>query len=390
VNAADSGAPPRRRRGRRIAVSSLLVVGTLLATVFGFGLWANRQALNTDNWVDTSNELLEDEEVRVALGNFLVDRLYQSENMQARLETVLPPSLAKLAAPAAAGLKELARRNAPRLLGTAAALNAWEVANRKAHETLLKIVQGDVANRDVSLDLESLLRQVAEGTGLPPDAVNRLPPELAQLQIAGPDQLETAQNLLDLFETLVWVLLVLTLAAFIGAVFLSPDRRRTILSVGGCLIVTGIALLALRGIAGRAVVDALADAPNAGPAADDVWSISTSLLVDVAEGALLLGAFIVSGAWLGGPGRRATTVRRYSAPTLREHPGVVRAGLGVAILLLVVWGPVPWTQRFIPIIIFTIGAFLWLEWIRNRALEEFPEASAPGAEPAPGHSGSTP
>jgi hypothetical protein len=139
----------------------------------------------------------------------------------------------------------------------------------------------------------------------------------------------------------------------------------------------GLAVLAVRRLAGEAVVEALADAPNAMGAADDAWDISTSLLVDAAQGSFLAGLFIVTGAWLAGAGRRATAVRRGSAYAMRERPGVVRAGLGVAILLLVIWGPVPWTQRFWTIVVFTVAAFAWLEWIRRRTLEEFPEQPPP-------------
>ena len=374
---------------RRIAVVALLVLGTLFLVVFGLGLWANRQVLDTDNWVETSDDLLENEAIRDALGTYLVDRLYQSEDVQARLEETLPPPLDRLAGPAAAGLKEVANRNAPRLLGSQPALAAWEAANRAAHKALLAVVEGDAGNRDVTLDLKDLLRQVAEGTGLPPDVVDKLPPDLAKLQIAKPDQLEGAQDALDLFKTLVWILLVLVLVSFAGAVFLSPDRRRAIMNVGGCVILAGIAVFAVRQLAGKTVVDALSDSPNAGAAADDAWSISTALLVDVAEGALLAGAFIVSGAWLIGPGRRAVQARRLAAPTLRQYPGGVRAGLAVAILLLVIWGPVPWTQRIIPIVVFTVAAFLWLERIRVRAIEEFPDTSAPAGGPALGHNGPT-
>jgi Short C-terminal domain len=123
-------------------------------------------------------------------------------------------------------------------------------------------------------------------------------------------------------------------------------------------------------------VDALADAPNAHAVADDVWEIATSLLVDAAQGSILFGLFVLSAAWLAGAGRRATALRRAAAPSLREHPGYVRAGLGVAILLLVIWGPVPWTQRFVTILIFTVLAYAWLEWVRNRTLEEFPDVPA--------------
>jgi hypothetical protein len=361
---------------RKAGVAALLVAGTLLWTVFGLGLWAERQALDTEQWADTSEELLEDEPIRTAVGLFIVDQLYQSAEVEARLEEALPPRLDSLAGPAAAGLKEVARRNAPRVLGSALALEAWRRANEAAHGRLLDVVEGRVGG-DISLDLGSLFEQVAESTGLPAGVVDRLPPDVAMLKIADGDQLESAQDLLDLFETVVWVLLVLAVAAFAGAVALSRDRRRTLVSVGGCLMFAAIAVLAARRLAGDAVVDALAAAPNATAAADDAWEIATSLLVDAAYGSFLAGLFIVTGAWLAGTGRRATSVRRASAYALRERPGLVRAGLGVAILLLVIWGPVPWTQRFWTIVIFTVVAFAWLEWIRRRTLEEFPEQPPP-------------
>jgi hypothetical protein len=362
---------------RKAGTAALLVAGTLLWIVFGLGVWAERQALDTEQWVDTSGELLENEPVRTALGLFIVDRLYDSEQVQAQIEDVLPPRLDPLAGPAAAGLKEVARRNAPRLLGSALALNAWREANEAAHGELIALVEGR-AGGNLSLDLGTLFEQVAEGTGLPPGATDRLPPEVASLQIASGDDLRTAQDALDLVEALVWVALALALACFAGAVALSRDRRRTVMNLGGCLMFAAIAVLAVRRLAGEAIVDALAEAPNAMGAADDVWDISTSLLVDVAQGSFLFGLLVVTGAWLAGSGRRATALRRASAYSFRERPGLVRAGLGVAILLLVIWGPVPWTQRFWTIVLFTVAAYAWLEWIRRRTLEEFPDQPAPG------------
>ena len=144
-------------RSRSIGVAALLVLGTLFWTTFGLGLWAKRQALDTDNWVETSDQLLENENIRSTLAFFIVDQLYDSQAVEDRLEEVLPPRLQKLAAPAAAGLKEIARRNAPRVLGSAAALTAWEGANRAAHEKLLDIVDEGVDGRNVSIDLKSLV-----------------------------------------------------------------------------------------------------------------------------------------------------------------------------------------------------------------------------------------
>jgi hypothetical protein len=364
------------RLTRSVGVTVLLIVGTLFWTAFGLGVWANRQALDTENWVNTSDELLQDEDIRDALGLFIVDRLFQSSDVQQRLEEALPPQLDRLAAPAAAGLKEVAARNAPRVLGSDAALTAWRKANEAAHGTLLRVVEGEVANGGVTLNLQELFEEVAASAGLPPGAADKLPPEVATLVVVQSDELEDVKDLLDLFKTVVWVLLALAIAAFAGAVALSRDRRRGLMAVGGALMFAGIALLALRSLLGQALVDSLADAPNAHAAADDVWSIATSLLVDAAQGSLLFGFFLVTGAWLAGAGRRATMWRRAGAYPMRVQPGVVRAGLGALLLLLVVWGPVPWTQRFWTMVIFTVAAFAWLEWIRRRTLAEFPDEPA--------------
>ena len=214
--------------------------------------------------------------------------------------------------------------------------------------------------------------QVAQGTGLPSSTGQRIPPGVAQLEIARPDQLDTAKKALDLFQAAVWALLILALVSYGAAIWVSRTRRQTIATIGGSFIFAGIAIIAIRRIGGKEVVDQLGDAPNAHAAAQQVWDISTSLLVNVAQGSLLLGAFVLSGAWVAGPGR-ATAVRRWAAPGLRENPGLVRAGLAVLLLLLVIWGPVPWTQKPVPLLIFTVGAFCWLEWISGGCSRSSPK-----------------
>ena len=351
----------------------LLILATLFWTAFGLGVWVNRQALDTENWVDTSDQLLQNEDIREALGLFIVDRLFESADVQQSLEERLPPQLERLAGPAAAGLKEVAGRNAPRVLGSDAALTAWRKANEAAHSTLLKVVDGELASGGVTLNLQELFEEVAASAGLPAGAADKLPPEVATLVVVQSDELEDVKELLDLFKKVVWILLVLAIAAFAGAVALSRDRRRGVMAVGGALMFAGLAIVALRSLLGQALVDSVAEAPNAHDAADDVWNIATSLLVDAAQGSILFGLFLVTGAWLAGAGRRATMWRRAAAYPMREQPGIVRAGLGAALLLLVIWGPVPWTQRFWTMLIFTVAAFVWLEWIRRRTLAEFPD-----------------
>jgi len=48
------------------------------------------------------------------------------------------------------------------------------------------------------------------------------------------------------------------------------------------------------------------------------------------------------------------------------------------------WGPVPWTIKPLPVLLSADGAFLWLEWIRSRTLDEL-TADAPPPEPTAAH-----
>jgi hypothetical protein len=357
---------------RRIGAATLLVVGTLLWSAAIFGVWAQRQALSTDNWVSTSDRLLENTRIRNALAVALVDRLYDTNSVEERLRQSLPPRLDPLAAPAASGLREVALRNAPRVLGTDAALQAWQTANRGAHKAFLALVDGRVApGGQVTLDVQNLVRRVATSTGLPAGVADKLPPNIAQLQILKSDQLATVQDAVAFFRDAVWILIVAAVAAFGGAIALSTDRRHSIVTVGLCLMIASLLVLAVRRVAGVAVIDSLANAPNAHAVAGDIWSIATSLLVDAAQGSFLFGALVASAAWVAGPGRLATTVRRVNAPPLRERVAVTRAGLAVALILLVWWSPVPWTGRALPVLLVAVAAFVWLEWLRRRSAVEF-------------------
>jgi hypothetical protein len=380
---------------KRIAVVVLLVLATLVWTVGGLALWANRQMLDTKNWVQTSDRLLRDEAVRTALSTALLDRLFQNKPVETRLREQLPPQLQPLVGPVASGLREVATRRTPEILGSAAALTAWEKANEGAHRTFLKILDGDVAaGGEVNLDVKSLLQQVAAGAGVSPDVVEKLPARYQTIQVLRSDKLKTAQDLVQTLKTLPWILFPLAVALFAGAIGLSSDRRRAIVWCGGSVLFAGVAVLAVRRLGEDAVVNALADAPNVRPAAKATVAIGTSLLSDAAWGSILFGALVVIGAWLAGTGSWATGLRRASAPTLREHSAAARVALGLLLLLLVIWGPVPWTRNPVWILVVAAAAFAWLEWVRRRTLEEFPDVPSgelmrrvrgglPGRRPSP-------
>ena len=66
--------PPETRY--RITVRILVVAASVLAFLAIFTGWVDRQALDTNEWVDTSGKLLEDPAISDAVANYSVDQLY--------------------------------------------------------------------------------------------------------------------------------------------------------------------------------------------------------------------------------------------------------------------------------------------------------------------------
>ncbi|HVQ59601.1 MAG TPA: SHOCT domain-containing protein [Solirubrobacterales bacterium] len=344
-----------------------------------FSIWVNRQALNTDNWVDTSTNLLQNEEVRARLSNYLADQLFADVDVQAELEGTLPPRLAPLAGPAAGALHQLAPQVAQRALDTPQFESLWSQANRTAHESLLKILNDEgsaisTGGGEVTLDLSALLSQI--GGQLGGGIASKVPPDAGKLTILKSDELSLAQDVTNLIRRLPIVLTLLALLFYGLAVYLAgPRRREALRSVGFGFLIAGVLALALRQFAGNMVTDALADGDSVRPAVDAVWSIGTALLRTVAVSAISFGILVVIAAWLAGPTRLATNLRREAAPYLRERPASAYAVVAVVFLALILWAPVAAFQKPIGLILLAVLMAIGTEVLRRQTAAEFPNAT---------------
>jgi len=373
------GSTGERTSGHPRIVAALLVLGTLIAFLAVFSIWVNRQALNTDNWVDTSTKLLQNEDVQARLSNYLADQLFADVDVQAELEGTLPPRLAPLAGPAAGALHQLAPQVAQRALDTPQFESLWSQANRSAHESLLKILNDEgsavsTGGGEVTLDLSALLSQI--GGQLGGGIASKVPPDAGKLTILKSDELSLAQDVTRLIRRLPIVLTLLTLLLYGLAVYLAgPRRREALRSVGFGFLIAGVLALALRRFAGNAVTDALATGDAVRPAADAVWSIGTSLLRTVAVSAISFGILVVIAAWLAGPTRLATNLRREAAPYLRERPASAYAVVAVVFLALILWAPVAAFQKPIGLILLAVLMVIGTEALRRQTAAEFPGAT---------------
>jgi hypothetical protein len=371
-------------RARRALPMTLVILATVIAFFSVFAVWAKRQLLETDTWTHTSSQLLENEDIRNAVADFLVTQLYANVNVENELAKALPPRLQPLAGPASGGLRELALNITQRALAQPKVQALWEDANRTAHQEFLDVVDNkneavSTTGGNVVLDLGAILNQVANQVGVGGNLASKLPPDAAQLTIMKSDQLEAVQTGVRILRTLAWLLAALAIVLYAMAIYLAGARRReTLRAVGIAFIAVGVAVLFAHGLAGNYVVGALTTTAASEPAADATWSIATSQLVEIAQGLVLYGVVIVLAAWLAGPSATTTWIRRGITPYLRQ-PRIAYGGLAVLLALIFWLGPTEGTRRLIPSLVLIALMVLGVEVLRRQVIREFPNQVTTGS-----------
>jgi Short C-terminal domain len=350
----------------------------LLATV---SVWIQRQVLDNDTWTETSSELLQRKVIRDTVASFLVDQLYLHVDVAHQLEGALPDPTKKLSGPIAGGLRTLAERQAGDALAQPAVQNLWEQANRTTHAELVDFLEGDsdalaADQGEVSLDLRVLVRRVGERVGLR-DLDRKLPPRAAEIKIASSDELDTAQDAVVVLKGLAVTTTILALLLYGLHVGLAEGRRRqAVRQAGVSLIGVGIVILAMRQLGGRAVVDNLVTTASVEPAARETWSVATELLASQAKTLIVYGVLAIVGAFIAGPSRIATDMRRAVAPWADE-PAIAYSGFTLLILAILLWAPTEATGRLFAALILIVVLAIGFEMLRRQIQREWPDAKDP-------------
>ena len=369
-------------RGHRIWVRVILVLATLLAIFAIFAIWANRQLMNPTNWANTSTQLLQKQTIRTAVAGYLVDQLYANVDVEGELKSGLPKELAPLAGPLSGGLHNLAEQGAERALEIPRVQDAWKNANRAADQALVTVVNGGgsrvkINGGTVSLNLRQIVADLADRLGLPSGIAEKLPASVANLKVVTSSQLGLVRNLAKALHALAVLLVILVVALYALAVFLAHGhRRRTLMWVGWGFVFAGLLVLLGRRIGQGQIVSAITTDAAIEPAANDAYSVATSLLVQTASASIIIGIPVILSAWFAGPARWAVAGRRFLAPHFRERPALAYWITAALLALVFIWGPIPATRNPLEMLVFTILAFVGAHVLRNQIAEEFPDAES--------------
>jgi hypothetical protein len=351
---------------------ALVVLGSILIVVGALAVWVKRVALDSGTWSDTSARVLDNQTVRDTLSTYLVGQLYANVDVTARIRDALPDRAKPLAAPAAAGLQDAAQRFTSEALARPRVQQAWRLANEQADRRLVAFVEDDsgalrTTNGNVTLDLRQLLQQVGGNSGL----INQV--NAGRIVLLRSNQLAVAQKSVRVLRVVAYFVVLAVLLIFAAAIWIAPDRRRALRACAIGLLAAGLVLIFARRVLGDQLIDQVVSDRSVRPAVHEVWWIATDQLRLAITSIVFVGLVGLLGAWIAGPGRRATATRRALAPYLRD-PWLAYGALAAIVLLLLAWAPTPAARTWLTVILLTGAAVLGLEVLRRQTAREFPDA----------------
>jgi hypothetical protein len=273
----------------------LIVLFAILIPLTLITGWARLTLLDTDRYVDTVAELADDSAIQnavAATASQIIDTKLQS----IAAETGHTP-------PDTQVIDEAVND----VVTSDEFASIWEAANRVAHTQVTAVLKGEktagleTSGGRVAIDLAAVFTAISArltAMGQDVDLETALAGAPESLTIFESDELDSTQQVVRLFDTVVWFLPFVCLAILIAAIIVAPRRWRAVRRAGIALVIAMAVTLALLVLGRSLYLDALGgDVPK--DAAEALFDVVTmplrnGLLVAMAAGIVALFAGVVA------------------------------------------------------------------------------------------------
>ncbi|QES42504.1 hypothetical protein DEJ49_17345 [Streptomyces venezuelae] len=340
---------------RRVTAAVLIALAAVLTVTSVIGVWAARTTLSTGRWVDTVDDLPSHPAVNRAVSAYLTDQVFDRLDVEDRLAEALPDRAEFLAPPVTGAVRDYVRGSISKLIATDEFQNLWLTTNRFAHERIVSILEEKNKNvraegDTVTLNLLPMINNVLDtledqlptlfgkdldlpritSGEIPPDLHDRiekalgvtLPDDFGQVRLYDRGELSQVQDMVLLFKRAVWGILIAVPVLLALALWVSPNRRRTVLQFGLWLVVAVTVMTSvLRAVRDQLLAQVKPGAYREG-VRDVLWTVFETLRERGAQ-LLWLGVAIAVVSYLVGPGRVPVWLRRTVAKGARALGGLV-------------------------------------------------------------------
>jgi hypothetical protein len=330
---------PRRRRIRRSIVGLLVALACLLVLLSTTVVWAHRTVLNTGAFVGTVGPVFKNPAVASGVAARATDELFTELNLQARLRAALPPKASFAAVPVTNATKGFVAGELTKVLASPQFQAVWTRTLTATHQQLVAVLRGQntaavsSSGGYIVLNTIPLINQAlgkvsglaSELTGkhvtlptitsaeVPQQQVAKLskalgvplPANFGEITLVRSSDLATVRQGVKAFDGLTLALPLATIVLIALCLWLSVNRRRTLLQLA-----VGVSLLM---IVERRVV--LHEQSVLASAAHNP-QLASIVLGDLLHGFFVLTAWVLGVALavlviavLGGPYRWAAAIR---------------------------------------------------------------------------------
>jgi hypothetical protein len=263
-------------RLRRLTAGAMVFLFALSFLDAGVGIWLRRTTLNNDVWEERVVPIGEDPAVQQALATYTTDQLMTTIDPQTYIEDALPERASILAVPLASAVRTYVGDKVDAFFASDRFEQLWRAAAIKSHAEAVALLRGEKTNitatdDSIQINLIPIIDEVLatitkEAPGLVgsdatlpdvtvedvPDAARErlskalgvdLDDDFGTLTIYDGGTLKSAQDAVALLDRLVILSLVLTVLFPALALWISPNKRRTLLQL---LAAAGIMCIVLR------------------------------------------------------------------------------------------------------------------------------------------------
>jgi hypothetical protein len=194
------GEEPKHRHHK--LVWALVVLASIVLVVSMLANWVQTQVLDSGQFADSTEEILQNQDVQQQLSIFAVDQLYANVDVQAQIEQKLPPPARPLAAPVTAATRQLATNVAETALASPRVQQLVATAINGAQQRFVSLIEDKgqfVSNQggDVTLEYGSFVADLASRLGVDPATISQIQGFIQQYSTELKQRLTTIQSKIE-------------------------------------------------------------------------------------------------------------------------------------------------------------------------------------------------
>lgn len=294
---------------RIITVIVLVALAGSLLMVANVLFWAGRTTLDNNSYRQVSAQIIKDPQVQSAIALYTTRQIFQNNDVAGTITSVLPPRAEFLAEPLTSRLEDYTNKTIATLLARPQFQQRWITVNGKVHEGILKLANSP-AGQDGVVSLNEAYQAVSanlKNTKLSFLADKQLPSRVGEVTVLQSDKLRAIHILSSNLNTFKYASVALVVVLSALAIWLSKNRRRTIIVTG--LVFSVLMLVTLLGLR---IVSALVSgeaAPEYQTAVKHIADILSRPLVIQSYSIALLCLLAVAIAYFGSNYKSAATLR---------------------------------------------------------------------------------